>query len=274
MPNRILKETICVSANIDQLTPAQESFFYRLIVQCDDFGRMDARPAVLRAKCYPLRIDSVSNQLIADDISALINAGLIQVYKTESQPCLQMVTWSKHQQIRAKKSKYPEPNGTGFIDSANIGKQLIADDSKCPRNPIQSNPIRNPIQSNTSEVKPSDAAMGLAVKLKNLILANNPKAKTPQSLPGWAREIDKMMRLDKRTEEEVAAIIEFSQQDQFWRSNILGANSLRDKYDRLYLKMKEKQNAGAQTNRGNIKRLPTTDELVEQNERYIREHGG
>ena len=47
MPNRIIKETICTSDTIERLTPFEETFFYRLIVNCDDYGRMDARPAIL-----------------------------------------------------------------------------------------------------------------------------------------------------------------------------------------------------------------------------------
>ena len=52
MPNRILKDSICTSPNIDALSLEAETFFYRLLVQCDDYGRMDARPAILRARCY------------------------------------------------------------------------------------------------------------------------------------------------------------------------------------------------------------------------------
>lgn len=44
MGNRILKESICTSENIDALSYFQEVFFYRMIVKCDDFGRVDARP--------------------------------------------------------------------------------------------------------------------------------------------------------------------------------------------------------------------------------------
>ena len=43
MPNRIIKESICTSENIDQLSPFCETVFYRLIVNVDDYGRIDAR---------------------------------------------------------------------------------------------------------------------------------------------------------------------------------------------------------------------------------------
>ena len=39
MPNRILKDSICTSPNIDTLSREAEVFFYRLLVQCDDHGR-------------------------------------------------------------------------------------------------------------------------------------------------------------------------------------------------------------------------------------------
>ena len=55
MPNRILKESICTSDTIDQLSWFEEVFFYRLIVNCDDYGRMDARPAILKARLFPLK---------------------------------------------------------------------------------------------------------------------------------------------------------------------------------------------------------------------------
>ena len=141
MPNRILKETICVSDNINALTPEQENFFYRLLVQCDDYGRMDARAAVLRAKCFPLRVDSINEQMISGYIKALVKAELIGLYTSEGQKYIQITTWSKHQQIRAKRSKYPEPDSNG--------NHMISDDCICPRNPIQSNP--NPDERRESE---------------------------------------------------------------------------------------------------------------------------
>ena len=36
MPNRVIKESICTSEQIDALTPFEEITFYRLIVNADD----------------------------------------------------------------------------------------------------------------------------------------------------------------------------------------------------------------------------------------------
>lgn len=105
MPNRILKESICTSDNMDMLDWFSEVFFYRLIVNCDDFGRMDARPAILRARLFPLK--DVKTAMIESAVDALHDAGLIDLYWVKGRPIIQLRTWEQHQQIRAKKSKYP-----------------------------------------------------------------------------------------------------------------------------------------------------------------------
>ena len=113
MPNRILKESICTSPNLDGLSPEEEVLFYRLLVNCDDYGRADARPEMLRSRCYPLRVDTVTNTQILAWIAALAAKSLVHVYTVDEHPYLQVSTWEKHQQVRSKRSRFPSPNGTG-----------------------------------------------------------------------------------------------------------------------------------------------------------------
>lgn len=124
MPNRILKQTICTSPNLNALSMGAENMFYRLIVQADDFGRYHATPSILRGHCYPLRLDGVTDQLIIEWMNELIAADLLFVY--ESGRYLQITNWSKHQSQRATTSKFPEPT-----PDASNGKQMQADASKC-----------------------------------------------------------------------------------------------------------------------------------------------
>lgn len=135
MPNRILKDSVCTSENIDVLSAEEEVFWYRLIVQCDDYGRMDARPAILRARCYPLRLDTVGEQDISTWLASLQRAGLIRIYTVNDKPYLQIATWDKHQQVRAKRSKYPPM----ISDDINCN-QVQADAPVIQSNPIQYNP--------------------------------------------------------------------------------------------------------------------------------------
>lgn len=138
MPNRILKESICRSDTIDQLTWFEEVLFYRLIVSCDDYGRFDGRPAIIRGTCFPLK--DITNKTIADALQKLTSVGLVREYYVQGRPYLHMVTWGDHQQVRAKKSKYPaEESNCENLQSSDINcNQMIADDCNSPRNPIQS----------------------------------------------------------------------------------------------------------------------------------------
>lgn len=153
MPNRILKDSICTSPTIDDLTEQEENFFYRLIVHCDDYGLMDARESVLRAKLYPLRLHRISDAIIRNLLLRCVEVGLVEVYEVKGRPYVHLMTWGDHQQIRAKRPKYPKPDEGQPItlikedlQSSDInGNHLM---TLAPV--IQSNPIQyesNPIQS-------------------------------------------------------------------------------------------------------------------------------
>lgn len=106
MPNRILKESICRSDEVDSLSWFEEVLFYRLIVTCDDFGRYDGRPKIIKGTCFPLK--DITEKDIDKALGKLADVGLIKVYESQGRPYLQLVTWADHQRIRNQKSKYPE----------------------------------------------------------------------------------------------------------------------------------------------------------------------
>jgi len=106
MPNRIIKESICSSETLNALSAFDETFFYRLIVNCDDFGRMDARPSILKAKLYPLK--NVRLDAMEKSLAELTRVGTIEVYEVDGKPYLQVLAWETHQTRRASKSKYPD----------------------------------------------------------------------------------------------------------------------------------------------------------------------
>jgi hypothetical protein len=139
VPNRILKESICTSDNLNELTAPEEILFYRLIVNCDDYGIADARIKMLRAKCFPLKTDTIKESDVEKWLKGLIRANLCFLYEVEGKRYLKMTSWERHQQIRAKRSKFPTPDSNGY--------QMISDTDICPRNPIQSESNPNPNRS-------------------------------------------------------------------------------------------------------------------------------
>lgn len=124
MPNRIIKESICRSDSFNSLSATEENLFVRLIVVCDDYGRFDGRPEIIKGYCYPLK--DIRVEQIDKALDNLSTAGMVFRYEVDGKPYLQLTNWERHQQIRAKKSKYPAPDETC--------NQLISDDCNSPRN--------------------------------------------------------------------------------------------------------------------------------------------
>lgn len=116
MPNRILKESICTSKDIDALSPEEEILFYRLLVKADDYGRYWAEPELVKSACYPLKVDKVKGKAIEQRLGALAAAGLVTLYEVEGRRYLQFPKWAKHQTVRAKTSRFPGPPESGRTD--------------------------------------------------------------------------------------------------------------------------------------------------------------
>lgn len=82
----------------------------------------------------------------------------------------------------------------------------------------------------------------LALYLENCIRFNEPKfPQSEQRRQRWAKDIDRMLRIDKIDPDEAAAVIAWSQKDSFWRTNILSGKKLREKYPQLLMKMNQKK---------------------------------
>ena len=105
MPNRILKESICISESIRKLSWFEEVLFYRLIVNCDDYGRFDGRESIIKGRLFPLKDVTIAS--VRNALDKLATAGLVTLYEFEGRPYIELPSWERHQNIRAKRSKYP-----------------------------------------------------------------------------------------------------------------------------------------------------------------------
>lgn len=114
MPNRIIKESVCTSESVNKMTWFEECFFTRLWTACDDYGRFDARTAILKSRLFPLR--KVPAVQIENALRRLEELGCIRCYTADGKPFLFLPNWEKHQRIRNQKSKYPPPPGGELPD--------------------------------------------------------------------------------------------------------------------------------------------------------------
>ncbi len=107
MPNRILRDGILTSEAVSSLSWAAEVFYRRLMSVADDHGRFHSTQKLLRAACYPLHIDKVSDSDIGKWTTECVAAGLVRVYPaSDGKRYLEIVKFG--QQVRSK-SKFPEP---------------------------------------------------------------------------------------------------------------------------------------------------------------------
>lgn len=73
--------------------------------------------------------------------------------------------------------------------------------------------------------------------LYDLIQKHDPKFKEP-NWQNWDGHLEKLIRLDNRTPEEVETVIRWCQADDFWHKNILSAETLRRQFVKLWMKAK------------------------------------
>lgn len=90
------------------MTDFQFRLWVSLITYVDDYGRGDARPAIIKGACFPLR-ERLTNKDIDAALAGLAGLGCVGLYQVDGKPFLYFPNWEKHQSIRNKRSKFPEP---------------------------------------------------------------------------------------------------------------------------------------------------------------------
>ena len=108
MSNRVIKESIKRSPQIDSLTWFEEVVFYRLIVSADDYGCYDGRIVVIKNELFPTK-ENITSKSISDAIDKLAKVGLLCKYTVSDMPYLFFPLWEKHQRVKNKRRKYPVP---------------------------------------------------------------------------------------------------------------------------------------------------------------------
>ena len=74
---------------------------------------------------------------------------------------------------------------------------------------------------------------------KSRLVGQNATARD-KTITAWARDIDKLIGIDQQEPSTVEEVIFFATHDDFWGANILSGKKLREKWDTLTMKMKQK----------------------------------
>lgn len=94
---------------------------------------------------------------------------------------------------------------------------------------------KKPRRSFGHDLLPYRAARWLADQIEDRLPNCTPH--TEATLQSWAADFDKCHRLDRHDWEDINAVLQFSQLDPFWQSNILSGGKFRKQYTQLLAKM-------------------------------------
>lgn len=103
------------------------------------------------------------------------------------------------------------------------------------------------------------------------MLKVKPDSKVPKddvkSLQSWAKQIDYIIRLDKREPRAIAELFRWAQENEFWCSNIRSPQKLRKQWDALELQRNRKSSPKGKVNKNLSK-------LEEMYQKALAEEGG
>lgn len=90
---------------------------------------------------------------------------------------------------------------------------------------------------------PESFEMQCVDKLIKSILDQMPNAKVPGTDCGrqkWAKEFERIQRLDHRDQEQIIQALDYAVKSAFWRTNIRSAEKFREKFETLFLQSRER----------------------------------
>ena len=132
MPSRVVRGEINRSESLSNVSLGAELTFRALILECDDYGRFDARAKVLKAALFSMR-DEISREQVLAWVQELAADGCVRLYENSGRPYLVLPGWENHRGKgrRGTQSKFPEPPIDR--DGDHEGDSTASEGSEIPR---------------------------------------------------------------------------------------------------------------------------------------------
>lgn len=261
---RTIKPDFFTSLTIADLPLSARLTFIGLWTHADDEGRCIADPRLIKAAVWPL--DDVTADDVQRDLGVLTEASLITQYEVGNRRYLAVKTWREHQRInRPTPSQHPSPEdgqivGPACSNEASPGTHGALSESSLPeRKGKEQGKERKKTTSETPAALPdndattTDAVDRICTHLADRIEQSGSRRPTPSGK--WREAARLMLTRDQLTEENIHRAIDWCQDSEFWRANILSLPKLREKYDTLRLQ-------AARSPTTQTPRSSTTDERV------------
>lgn len=161
-------------------------------------------------------------------LEQLQEMGYLTIKKTNKFSIVSIDNWAIYQ------------DGASENDNSLTIKRPSKDHQMTTNKNVKNDKNKKKINNSRHKYEPCD--MENANLLYQKILENNPQAKKP-NLEKWASDFRLIRQIDKRTDEQVKYLIGWTQQDTFWKANILSPARLRKQFDHLVVKIKSSHEA-------------------------------
>ena len=135
-------------------------------------------------------------------------------------------------------------NSINVCSNSQSREEKSREDNNIVATPAEPKPATVSFQDGSFEIRCVDMII-------NSCLKTFPNSKVPQSLTDkqkWAVEIDRMKRIDKRSEEDIVNALDYAITDSFWQTNIRSAKKFREKFETLIVQSRKNRNRGNSKN--------------------------
>ena len=135
-------------------------------------------------------------------------------------------------------------NSVNVCNNSQSREEKSREDNNIVATPAEPKPATVSFQDGSFEIRCVDMII-------NSCLKTFPNSKVPQSLTDkqkWAVEIDRMKRIDKRSEEDIVNALDYALTDSFWQTNIRSAKKFREKFETLIVQSRKNRNRGNSKN--------------------------
>lgn len=293
---RSIKPEFWRSPDISDLAIEDRLLFIGLWSYVDDNGVGQDRVSTI---CADLFADDLSRDpretlaRVSEGLGRLSEAGRIVRYTVGNRDYLAIDNWAKHQRIdKPNKARYPGPTS----ENAQI-RETLAEPSRDPRDipapgteeqgnrgtgeQFSSSTVASDDRPDENEPEPRPDVEELLDLLDLEIERNGNKRPKRNKTNHDAMRL--LLDRDDATEEQVAYVIRWSQQDQFWKANILSAAKLREKFPQLVAKIRSEAERPTRrdaprnraqeridNNRAVVEELRRIEEDMDNNDRTIQ----
>ena len=155
-----------------------------------------------------------------------------------------LISVGKNQYNVCIKSINVDRNSVNVCSNSQSREEKSREDNNIVATPAEPKPATVSFQDGSFEIRCVDMII-------NSCLKTFPNSKVPQSLTDkqkWAVEIDRMKRIDKRSEEDIVNALDYAITDSFWQTNIRSAKKFREKFETLIVQSRKNRNRGNSKN--------------------------